>query len=308
MDFKQAIAAGVIGPVFVNETGGQQAIAGVVFVNETAMPFGGLVWDQPTRRLDSQRDFSPQNLLALTAVVQAPFATGDWPSAKRRVLAPSDTLPANLLPLSVVPFVSFGGDLTARRDSPRARDWQAGNDINTRTAVPFQPSDWPLPRAGRLLTPDAAYTNLLPLNAQVVLPFAQFNWPLAARVMLKAFDSIPANLLPILVPPTPPTPTHKSGTERLRQSTIAKINRALAMNLIDSAVVRENLEELVARLRQVDLPSATAYAYDSIAQIPEALLLRESGWTMTEIYALVDEVVSEREDEDALIMLLRSQL
>ena len=100
----------------------------------------------------------------------------------------------------------------------------------------------------------------------------------------------------------------KSGVERLRQSTIAKIDRALAYNLVDSAAVRENLEELVRRLRLVDQPSSTAYAYDSIAQIPEAMLLRDSGWSMTEIYALVDDVVAEREDEEALLMLLRSQL
>ena len=275
-------------------------------------PFGQTDWPlaEPIRT-------TPQGWTVSLALppTTLPFDQTDWPLPQRRESA-RDRPEVNSLALrtATYPAAQYDWPLPERIDSPLARDRQRINDLGRQTFVrlPTQPYDWPLPRPGRPAPAEYFYANVVPINTPVVVvgaPFSQLNWPLAATMLQALIDNIPANLLPINVGPVPPpTPKHKSGVERLRVSTIAKIDRALAMNLIDSAVVRENLEELAARLRRVDQPSSTAYAYDSIAQIPEAMLLRDSGWSMTEIYALVDDVVAEREDEEALLMLLRSQL
>ncbi len=189
---RQAIASGATEPVFVNETGALQAIAGVVYLNETASPFIQTEWATAIR-LDSRqaREAAALNRAVLTpvVVVTLPFSQSDWPlpdridSIRARDPQRSNDLARQLQ--QVLPYNQTDWPLPKRTDSPLARKWELANDLARQTAkvLPYNQYDWPLPeRIDSPLARKWELANDMARRLAKVLPYSQYNWPLPQRV------------------------------------------------------------------------------------------------------------------------------
>lgn len=98
---------------------------------------------------------------------------------------------------------------------------------------------------------------------------------------------------------------HHSGPERLRETIIAKVDRALAAQLMNTVYDREALERLAVGLRGHMLPSERSGLQDALGASPEVRYLLENAWSLQEIYALLSNIVDERDDEQSALLFSR---
>lgn len=215
---RQAIAVGVNGPVYVNETSTRQAIvAPGVYVDETvstavaALPFNQFDWPVPTQPFRGERTWIWSFAQTLIGGDVLPFRTEDG-RLPAQPFRPERTwlwqYVANLTGRDTIPFRTDDGRLPA--PLPRAAiPWTFSFQVTLtgKDTLPFQTQDGRLTTA--MITPaplNVTYltTNsilLFPPSSAVTLPFNQYDWPLPFTwpTSLSRSYTIPPGIL--LLPP-----------------------------------------------------------------------------------------------------------
>ena len=240
----------------------------------------------------------------------------DWPNAPRAVPQAVNTQPLGVLP-------EYLGVVATPLPPGLLRDWQLtrgfaqfAQNVNTQpqgSATTFLPSltglppallrDWPNPR-----------TNTPSVNTQILGVLPGFMAVATVSVTLNATDHADVGNFNVTVPlpPAPVVPTvnpyagFQGGSGGI-QSKSLHIPMAKAKELMRQWYDTVGFRWLDDRPMNELRPSERSYLMDEVRQSPQTVFLLQNGYTMPQVYALINEAREdsiEDDDGEALAALL----
>lgn len=240
----------------------------------------------------------------------------DWPNAPRAVPQAVNTQPLGVLP-------EYLGVVATPLPPGLLRDWQLtrgfaqfAQNVNTQpqgSATTFLPSltglppallrDWPNPR-----------TNTPSVNTQSLGVLPGFMAVATVSVTLNATDHADVGNFNVTVPlpPAPVVPTvnpyagFQGGSGGI-QSKSLHIPMAKAKELMRQWYDTVGFRWLDDRPMNEIRPSERSYLMDEVRQSPQTVFLLQNGYTMPQVYALINEAREdsiEDDDGEALAALL----